>query len=355
MTEQRNIQDLRGSVLPDLTNRWLKVNDTKLGLENTENRDYSYDSSLPALPEDFDQKVKDSHRGMSKEFLQINKELANYERTSQISYGDHKEINLSLQAGNNTLYDRHYVLGQAGHVGSLTINTQTLDEEKAERNGLIFVDVEEDAEVSLIIVNRFNDKSINNLSIIADIQDGGALKIIQVELGSALTNFNYAPDLLGDESETLVETAYIADGDQELDLFYDVKQIGYFTNSDIQVNGALLDQAKKSFRGTIDFLKGSKGSTGNEEEFAILMSDDVNSIAVPLLLAGEHDVEGNHAATAGRIDEDQLFYLMSRGFTEKEAEALVIEARMTPALDHIPNEDLREQLGVEIHERIVNR
>ncbi|MCI6157234.1 MAG: SufD family Fe-S cluster assembly protein, partial [Peptoniphilaceae bacterium] len=77
------------------------------------------------------------------------------------------------------------------------------------------------------------------------------------------------------------------------------------------------------------------------------------SVAVPLLLCHEDHVVGNHAASAGRLDEEMLFYLMSRGISRKEAEGLIVESRMIPTLDRIRNDGLRSELLQEIHETIV--
>lgn len=69
---------------------------------------------------------------------------------------------------------------------------------------------------------------------------------------------------------------------------------------------------------------------------------------MPLLLAHEDDVEGNHAASAGRINEDQLFYLMSRGLSRKQAEALLVQARITPALDEIFDTEIQDMISNKI-------
>ena len=72
----------------------------------------------------------------------------------------------------------------------------------------------------------------------------------------------------------------------------------------------------KLFRGSIDFVKGCAGSVGNEKEDVLLLGDDVVNQTIPLILCAEEDVEGNHGASIGELDEKTLFYLMSRGIYE---------------------------------------
>ena len=68
----------------------------------------------------------------------------------------------------------------------------------------------------------------------------------------------------------------------------------------------------------------------------------------------EDDVQGEHAASAGQINENQLFYLMSRGLSEREAKKLIIEGAFRPVIDRIPLEELKQIIDSEIERRLVN-
>ena len=61
---------------------------------------------------------------------------------------------------------------------------------------------------------------------------------------------------------------------------------------------------------------------------------------MPLLLCKEDDVEGNHASSAGQIDKDMLYYLMSRGFSEKGAQLIIVESNIRPVIDELGDEKL---------------
>ena len=120
----------------------------------------------------------------------------------------------------------------------------------------------------------------------------------------------------------------------------------------IEVQGALKDTSKKHFKGTIDFKKGSKKAKGNENEFCMLLSDTAKSIALPMLLCSEEDVEGNHSSAAGKASNKELFYIMSRGFDYKEAMKLIVRARFNRIIDKIENEDLKNEVLDEIDARL---
>jgi Fe-S cluster assembly scaffold protein SufB len=151
-----------------------------------------------------------------------------------------------------------------------------------------------------------------------------------------------------------LSSIYFGDGNRIIDLNYLINHIGRRTISNIETKGALKDRAKKVFRGTIDFKLGASRSKGIEEEYALLLDKEVKASSVPLLLCSEDDVEGQHAASAGQIDNEKLFYIMSRGISEKEAKKFIVEASFAPVIDKVPCEDLRDVIRDEIQRRLVD-
>lgn len=112
------------------------------------------------------------------------------------------------------------------------------------------------------------------------------------------------------------------------------------------------DSAKKHFKGTIDFKRGSKKAKGNENEFCMLLSDTARSIALPMLLCSEEDVEGNHSTSAGKIDNKELFYVQSRGFSKTDAMKLMVRAKFNSIIEKIKDEELKEEILNEIDTRL---
>ena len=106
-------------------------------------------------------------------------------------------------------------------------------------------------------------------------------------------------------------------------------------------SGVLLDQAKKTFRATLDFRKGSSGSTGEETEDTLLLSEDAINRAIPIILCQEEDVEGHHGASIGQLPDDLLFYMQTRGIDEEEARRIMIRARLLRVARLIPERHLR--------------
>ena len=136
------------------------------------------------------------------------------------------------------------------------------------------------------------------------------------------------------------------------DLNYISHLRGEKSNVNIEVQGALKDESKKHFKGTIDFKKGSKKSIGNENESCMLLSDKAKSISLPMLLCSEEDVKGNHSSSAGKIDPKVLFYIMTRGFDLKDAMKLVVKAKFDKILENIEDAKLKKEIIDKIDEKI---
>ena len=183
---------------------------------------------------------------------------------------------------------------------------------------------------------------------------GATFAYTVVEAGARHTATELHVDLVGDDSKADVWGLYFGDGESVIDLNYVIRQGGRRTDANMQVRGALLGKSEKIFRGTLDFLEGSKGSVGREDEEVVLLSPNVRNRSVPIMLSHEDDVDGHHAVSVGKMDEDKLFYLMSRGLDLAEAQRLVVEASFNPVLDRIPDEELKAEIDTYLQRRLSN-
>ena len=86
-------------------------------------------------------------------------------------------------------------------------------------------------------------------------------------------------------------------------------------------------------------------SIANQESRVLMLSENARGDANPILLIDEDDVEAGHAASVGRVDPEQLYYLMSRGISQKEAERLVIHGFLDPVVRELPI-DVKRQLRI---------
>ncbi len=223
---------------------------------------------------------------------------------------------------------------------------------KCLHNGIIRAIANENAKLDVTIVNLLNENSDNFEAIENRLEKNSKVNYTIVDIGGKTSVSNYYSNVIGENADNDLKSIYLGIGKQRKDINYIAELRGTKTNIDIDVQGALKDEAKKNFKGTIDFKKGSKKAKGNENEYCMLLSDKAKSIALPMLLCTEEDVEGNHSTASGKVDEKQLFYIMTRGISYKEAVKLIVKSKFNKIIERISDEDLKEEVLSEIDKRL---
>lgn len=282
------------------------------------------------------------------------KEHSNQKLKLTIDSKVNKEIQIEFKFDDKNLALLEDIEIVANEDTNSTIIIKYLSDDKVQayHNGILRVNAKKNSSMNIIIVNLMNSNSNNFMSIENTLEDNSKINYCIVDFGGAHSITNYYSNIIGANSDNKLNTIYLGKENQLFDLNYIGELRGEKSNIDIEVQGALKDNAKKHFKGTIDFKKGCKKATGNENEACMLLSDKAKSLALPMLLCSEEDVEGNHSSSAGKIGEKELFYIMSRGFELKEAMKLMVRAKFNKILENIENEDLKEEILQEIDERL---
>lgn len=177
----------------------------------------------------------------------------------------------------------------------------------------------------------------------ANCSKGGKFQIMTIMTGDGDIYSDNRTELEGDSSSINAEVAYLGKNSRTIDYNIAVNHWGKDTHSEINAAGALMDSAKKVFRGTIDFKTGSSDSKGSENETVIMLGDDVVNKTVPLILCSEENVEGSHGATIGELDDDTLFYFESRGIGREEAERIMAYAALKRLIRLSGDKEFAEQ------------
>ena len=219
-------------------------------------------------------------------------------------------------------------------------------------NGIIRLFAKANSSIKLTVVNLLNEVSQNFLSIENNLQENANLGFCIVDFGGKNSITNYYTNLEGEASKNNLNAIYLGKDEQFFDLNYIGALRGKKSVMNIEVQGALNGKSKKNFKGTLDFKRGAKKAKGDENEFCMLLSDTAKSLALPMLLCEEEDIEGNHSTAAGKLGGKELFYIMSRGFNKKEAMKLIVRAKFNKILDTISKEDLKNEILKEIDNRL---
>jgi Fe-S cluster assembly protein SufD len=163
---------------------------------------------------------------------------------------------------------------------------------------------------------------------IADVSNGDTDSIINVFLKE-----RYA--------EGSAKTVAISDGDQTMRIQELIEHAAPETEGYIENYGVSNHASRLTFEGVGKINKNMKRAVARQSNRGIVLGDQSRLDANPLLLIDEYDVEASHGAAIGKIDEDQLYYLMSRGLPIKVAERLIISGFLSPVLELLTTEELR--------------
>lgn len=262
------------------------------------------------------------------------------------------EIDFKFDDDNVNLVDNIEIIVRKNTKTTIILKYIPSKDNEYYHNGTLSLFAEKDSNIDIVIVNLLNDASNNFVSINNKLDENSVVNYIIVDFGGKNSISNYYSDIVGDKASNCLNTIYLGNENKIIDMNYIAELKGSKSSINIDAQGALNDEAIKHFKGTIDFKKGAKKSKGDENEFCMLLSNKAKSISLPMLLCSEEDVEGNHSTAAGKVDNGELFYIMSRGFELKEAIKLIVRARFNKIISKIPSEELKKEIICEINRRL---
>ncbi|UQS87319.1 Fe-S cluster assembly protein SufD [Nicoliella spurrieriana] len=163
-----------------------------------------------------------------------------------------------------------------------------------------------------------------------------------------------ATNLNGEGSKGNTRVVSIASHRQQQGINTNITNYGRHSDGEISQRGAILDQARIVFNGIGKVAHGAHGANNQQENSVLMLSDDASGDANPILLIDENDVIAGHKASIGKIDERQLYYLMSRGIKPEVAKKLVIRGFLGIILSHIPSATIKQQMIDIIEGKLAN-
>ncbi len=235
--------------------------------------------------------------GVGKELEEEVRKIAN--NRLNIIVKENEEANLEIKNEFNkeskSLIEDLKLVANENSKLNIIIRYKSIEESQHYHNGIIRVTAKKNSKVNITIINLLNTKTNNFISVENTIEDNAIINYNIVDFGGKASITNYYSNLIGNNAQNFINTIYLGKEDEMFDLNYILHLRGEKSEAGIEVQGAIKDEAKKHFKGTIDFKKGAKKSRGNENEFCMLLSDKARSISLPMLLCSEEDVEGNHS------------------------------------------------------------
>lgn len=180
----------------------------------------------------------------------------------------------------------------------------------------------------------------------------GSTTWVMADLGSRVMLANVGIGLAGSGSAGELVGVFFTDHDQRYSINTLSDHIGTATNAETMVKGVLTDESRVEFEGLIRVQPKAQQTASFLSDHTLLLSDKCRAESIPSLEIGANEVSASHGATTGKIDEEQLFYLMVRGIPRDEAERIIVQGFFEPVLQRIPLENLRTRLRRSIVRRM---
>jgi Fe-S cluster assembly protein SufD len=264
-----------------------------------------------------------------------------------------KPLYVQVTSSGGSLFWRMVVVAEEGARFSLIEDYSSAgDDTVAYTNAVVELFVEQAAKIEYVSLQNLSRETWHFGRHKAWLERDSELDWVIGGFGSKRGKVWIENDLAGPGATSRVTGAYFADGTQHLDYDTFQEHIAPNTESDFAFKGALRGNATAVWRGMIRVEEGAQKTNAYQENRSLLLSDTAHADSIPGLEIMANDVRCTHGATLGRVNREDLFYLMARGLSRAEAERLIVRGFFQDVLDRIELEPVREALGAALEARI---
>lgn len=229
-------------------------------------------------------------------------------------------------------------------------HTITLNDFKTKEN--IIVNLEQGANLDLVIMQNEHNRSIHSSDIEINMAADAVLKLYLITLHGGEISNKMDINFNGKGAEAYVNGLYLAGGEQKVSTTVNVYHRVPNCTSKQLFKGILEDNSQTFFNGTVYVEKDAQKTQAYQANNNILSSPEARAYTQPHLEIYADDVKCSHGATIGSLDENELFYMRSRGIELAEAKLLQQQAFASAVLNGISNEQLKERLMSLVESRL---
>ena len=226
------------------------------------------------------------------------------------------------------------------------------ESDQSMHSGIVEIHVAPSAKLVFVELQSWGEQVWNFTHERAVVGRDGRLDWIFGAIGSRLTKNFSEIDLVGQGAEGRMSGFYFTDGVQHLDHDTQQNHNAPNTTSDLLFKGALKDKSRSVWQGMIYVAPGAQKTDGYQSNPNLVLSEEARADSIPGLEIQADDVRCTHGATVGKIDENEVFYLQSRGIPQAEAEQLIVEGFFDPIMQRIPFTRVRERLQQSIVDKL---
>lgn len=210
--------------------------------------------------------------------------------------------------------------------------------------GDISFDIKDSGYLKLAIVGSSSHKA----SIKGSVGDNATLEVYYADFGENDNEVTTGINLDGINSSVIWHLAALSRSNNKKKFEVSVNHNNLGTKSQIDNYGVCKEGAKLNFSGIVHILNGSHQSVAHQTAKIIIFDDETDAVAKPILKIDDNDIEASHASTVGKISDDELFYMMSRGLTIEHARELITYGYLRPIVNGFDDEAIAKELSQQV-------
>jgi len=260
-----------------------------------------------------------------------------------VSGEEHREVNIARRSFGPAPRAAHTIIEAKPFSNALVILDNSGPAQLSENVEII---VRESAKLTVVTVQDFDDDAHYVATHFASVGRDATFKHVVVSLGGEVVRVNPAVTLAGAGSEADLLGIYFADAGQHLEQQVFLFHKAANTRGRVNYRGALQGKgARTVWIGDVLIGRDATGTDSYEQNRNLVLTDGTRADSVPNLEIETGDIQGaGHASATGRFDDEQLFYLRSRGIPEEEARRLVVRGFLAEIVQKIGHRPLEERL-----------
>ncbi|MGI8826684.1 MAG: Fe-S cluster assembly protein SufD [Chloroflexota bacterium] len=252
----------------------------------------------------------------------------------------------TLTAGGMSLFTHTLVvLEEAARVGFVEEYASNDLDELSLNAGVVEIIVKQAAHATFITLQEWNANVLEISTQRAVVDRDATLDWLVIGLGAGRTRANIEAALRGRGASAQMLGILWGHGKQHTDYHTLQDHIAPNTTSDLLYKAALNDESRSIFSGRIRVEKGAQGTDAYQTNRSLLLSDKASAYPSPNLEIEANEVRCSHGASVGKVDKDQLFYLMARGIPREQATRMIVEGFFGDVLQREPVEAIRDNLA----------
>jgi len=265
------------------------------------------------------------------------------------------QVVIALEGGGTAIFPHTLIVAERFAAVTCIEETVSPDGEgQALNDGVVEIIAGDGAQVHYVEIQRWGDNMFSFNTKRTVHRPDSRVVWEMGQLGSRLTKTYVDNILTGNGSSAEFNGVYLVSGKQHVDLDTLTHHIGLSTGGDLLLKGAVRDHARAVFQGMIKIDKTGQQTNSYLKNDNLLLTDHARADSIPALQIDANDVRASHGVTVGRVDEEHVFYLQSRGIPRSTAVRMLVEGFLSSVFDRMSQERVREKLAAAVAAKIGN-